>query len=167
VAVGGSASNAYIEGNYFDFCRHFVMGECGLTSYEVTNNEFGPHCTNTQIDCHGGHDDKCGANIYGTPAGRRLKVHHNTSRCTTQRMVGIRGIPSELCECDHNWSYYTSGSPCQGLNCPRGWKVYAQVLGGPDDYTAKQPYIRMTEHDNWYGQTPPPMVRLLGRTKWV
>lgn len=158
VAVGGSNSAAFVMGNYFDYCRHFVMGECGLTSYELIYNIFGPHCTNSQIDCHGGHDDKCGANIYGTPAGRTLLAHYNTSLCISQRFMGVRGIPADKCEADHNWTYYTSGSPCSGLNCPEGWKVYAQVLGAPDDYSAKQPYIRMSQRDNWFGTSPPPDI---------
>jgi len=167
VSVGGSNSNAFIMGNFIDYCRHFIMGECGLTSYEVCYNLFGRNCTNTQIDCHGGHDDKCGGDIYGTPAGKRLLYHHNTNLCVSQRVMGIRGIPADICDAHHNWSYYTSGSPCSGLNCPQGWKVYAQELGGPDDYTAKQPYIRMTEHDNWFGSAPPPDIVAKKMAVWV
>lgn len=155
----GTNSNTLVMGNFIDYSRHHIEGTRGTPGvrFELVYNIFGAHCTNTQIDCHGGHDLQGGVTQdYSVPAGHTLLVHHNTSLCTSQRFVGIRGYPVNICDCHHNWTYYTAGSPCAGLNCPKGWVVYAQVLGAVNDWGAKQPYVRMTEHDNWYGPNPPP-----------
>lgn len=169
VSVGGSSSDALIMGNYFDACRHFIMGECGLTSYEACFNEFGPTCDNTQIDCHGGHDDKCGScNLDwachdANPAGRRLHIHHNTHRCTYQPPVGIRGVPAESCICDYEWSFYRPSASCDKTTCSEGWKVFRQILCAPTawtpyNYEAAGQRHRMWQQNNWFGPTEPPDI---------
>jgi hypothetical protein len=149
VSVG--LASALIEANYFDYGRHFIEGERGTppTNYEVRYNIFGPNCTHTMVDCHGGNDDPS----YGfddgpdpmVPAGGTLLIHHNTFESGTQASVGIRGVPATICSVYSNWTYWIQ---------KYSMTAFKQRL----DNLGLTPYVNMEVYDNWYGTTPPPVT---------
>ncbi len=93
-------SDALIQANLFDFCRHHIAGTGRPgTSYEACYNLVLPNANGHSFDMHGGRDRKDGTDI----AGDLIKIHHNTFRATSVRAVVIRGRPTKSVEIHHNW----------------------------------------------------------------
>ena len=93
-------SDALIQANLFDFCRHHIAGTGRPgTSYEACYNLVLPNANGHSFDMHGGRDRKDGTDI----AGDLIKIHHNTFRATSVRAVVIRGRPTKSVDIHHNW----------------------------------------------------------------
>jgi len=99
-------SDALIEGNLFDWCRHHIAGTGRPgTSYEARYNLVLENANGHSFDMHGGADRKDGTDI----AGDLISIHHNTFKATSVRAIVIRGKPRESVEIHHNW-FLHSGS---------------------------------------------------------
>lgn len=93
-------SDALIEANLFDWCRHHIAGTGRPgTSYEARYNLVLENANGHSFDMHGGADRKDGTDI----AGDSISIHHNTFRATSVRAIVIRGIPRQSVEINHNW----------------------------------------------------------------
>ncbi len=93
-------SNALIEANRFDWCRHHIAGTGRTgTSYEARYNLVLENANSHSFDMHGGRDRGDGTNI----AGDLILIHHNTFQATDVSAVVIRGIPNESAEIYNNW----------------------------------------------------------------
>lgn len=97
--VTHGVASSLIEYNLFDSNRHSLAGTgspgCGYTARH--NVELGTslsHC----FDMHGGRDRKDGTTIAGT----FIEIYNNTFR-STERAVGIRGVPEDKCVVHNNW----------------------------------------------------------------
>lgn len=104
--VSMAVASALIEYNLFDSNRHSLAGTgspgCGYVARH--NVELGTslsHC----FDMHGGRDRKDGTTIAGTT----IEIYNNTFR-STERAVGIRGIPEDKCVVRNNWMTEHSGA---------------------------------------------------------
>ena len=92
-------SDALIEANLFDYCRHHIAGTGRPgTSYEARYNLIGQHANGHSFDMHGGADRKDGTSV----AGDSISIHHNTFKATSVPAVVIRGKPQRLCDIHHN-----------------------------------------------------------------
>ncbi len=165
-----TGASALVEGNIIDHARHFISGEKGRTSYTFRYNQLGAHCTNSQIDCHGQNDEypdyaaRDGAE-YVYPAGDVIAIYNNTSFCTNQVLVGIRGLPYSAgsISVHHNWSYLPSTYRWSHIN-QDGTRFLlgpiAQYMDALPGYRYSAPqggaFVRMEEHDNWWGTAAPP-----------
>ncbi len=94
IVANGSAS--LIEANYFDYCRHAIVGDGHVNNgYEVRYNLFGynfPKSNNAHVvDMHGV------STASGNVAGDRLIIHHNTFEAisTTDYCIAVRGDPPQ------------------------------------------------------------------------
>jgi hypothetical protein len=93
-------SDALIEANLFDWCRHHIAGTGRPgTSYEARYNLVLENANSHSFDMHGGRDRKDGTDI----AGDSIKIHHNTFRATSVRAFVIRGRPQQSAQIHHNW----------------------------------------------------------------
>jgi hypothetical protein len=93
-------SNALIEANLFDWCRHHIAGTGRPgTSYEARYNLVLENANSHSFDMHGGRDRKDGTDI----AGDSIKIHHNTFKAARVRAIVIRGRPVQSAEIHHNW----------------------------------------------------------------
>jgi hypothetical protein len=92
-------SDALIEANLFDWCRHHIAGTGRPgTSYEARYNLVLENANSHSFDMHGGRDRKDGTDI----AGDSIKIHHNTFKATTVAAIVIRGRPTQSAEIHHN-----------------------------------------------------------------
>ena len=160
-------ASAIIEGNKFDYSRHHIAASHGRSSYILRYNYIGANCTHTQIDCHGQNgggdgdlDKDDGEYIY--PAGENIKIYNNTSKCTDQPFVGIRGIPYSTgsISVQNNWTYTTAKQEWQLSSDRPKVRTINQQMDNIPGYGYQAPnggaFVRMTAKDNWYGTTPPP-----------
>ena len=93
-------SEALIEANLFDWCRHHIAGTGRPgTSYEARYNLVLENANSHSFDMHGGRDRDDGTDI----AGDVILIHHNTFLAIDVEAVVIRGIPQEACEIYNNW----------------------------------------------------------------
>ena len=97
--VSMAVASALIEYNLFDSNRHSLAGTgspgCGyIARHNVEQGTSLSHC----FDMHGGRDRKDGTTIAGT----RIEIYNNTFR-STERAVGIRGVPQDECLIYSNW----------------------------------------------------------------
>ena len=93
-------SDALIEANIFDWCRHNIAGTGSPgTGYEARFNLVFEHANGHSFDMHGGKDREDGTNI----AGDFIIIHHNTFMATNVEAVVIRGEPARGAEIHHNW----------------------------------------------------------------
>lgn len=93
-------SDALIEANLFDWCRHHIAGTGRPgTSYEARYNLVLENANGHSFDMHGGADRKDGTDI----AGDLISIHHNTFKATSVRAIVIRGKPRESVDIHHNW----------------------------------------------------------------
>lgn len=99
--VSMAVASALIEYNFFDGNRHSLAGTgspgCSYTARH--NVELGTslsHC----FDMHGGRDRKDGTTI----AGSTIEIYNNTF-LSTEKAVGIRGIPDDKCMVNKNWFF--------------------------------------------------------------
>jgi hypothetical protein len=101
---------------------------------------------------------------YIYPAGDRIEVYNNTSRCTTEVFVNVRGKPYSggFISVHNNWSYLPSGwtwthqPDCGGSYTAQ---AIAQCMTCLDEgYVAPNggAFVRMEAYDNWWGTTAPP-----------
>jgi len=169
-------SSVVVEGNHFDSSRHHIAASHGKSSYIFRYNYLGANCTNTQIDCHGNNDggtgdlDKDAGGEYIYPAGEHIEIYNNTSLNTTQPLVKIRGTPYSggFVSVHNNWSYLPSTYIWSYENAD-GTRTYlgpiCQVMYRVPEYGYSAsnnpsysygPFVRMEEHDNWWGTTAPP-----------
>lgn len=93
-------SDALIEANLFDWCRHHIAGTGRPgTSYEARYNLVLANANGHSFDMHGGADRKDGTDI----AGDSIEIHHNTFKATSVPAIVIRGQPRKSAEIHHNW----------------------------------------------------------------
>ncbi|MBA7471503.1 hypothetical protein ES707_06809 [subsurface metagenome] len=93
-------SDALIEANLFDWCRHHIAGTGSPgTSYEACYNIVFENANGHSFDMHGGRDRDDGTEI----AGDLIKIHHNLFLAIDVTAVVIRGIPTQKAEIHHNW----------------------------------------------------------------
>lgn len=93
-------SNALIEANRFDWCRHHIAGTGRPgTGYEARYNLVLENANSHSFDMHGGRDREDGTDV----AGDLILIHHNTFYATGVEAVVIRGIPREGAEIYNNW----------------------------------------------------------------
>ena len=121
-------SNALIEANLFDFCRHHIAGTGRPgTGYEARYNLVLENANGHSFDMHGGADRKDGADI----AGDRINIHHNTFKATSVRAIVIRGRPTQSVDIHHNWFLHAE---------PKSVIAQTNAAGnmniGPNQYTA-------------------------------
>ncbi|MDM7998589.1 MAG: hypothetical protein QUS33_00955, partial [Dehalococcoidia bacterium] len=160
-------ASAIVEGNKFDYCRQVISGSRGRSNYTFRYNYLGANCTNTQIDVHGqnaGGDylEKTSSGEYVFCAGENTKIYNNTSVCTSNPFVGVRGIPYSTgsVSVHHNWTYTTSTQEWQlSSDRPKVRTINEQMDNIPGyGYIAPKggAFVRMSSYDNWYGTEPPP-----------
>ncbi|MHC4741174.1 MAG: right-handed parallel beta-helix repeat-containing protein [Planctomycetota bacterium] len=93
-------SDALIEANLFDYCRHHIAGTGRpKTSYEARYNLVLENANSHSFDMHGGADRRDGTDI----AGDVISIHHNTFKATSVRAIVIRGKPTKTVDIHHNW----------------------------------------------------------------
>ncbi len=93
-------SEALIEANLFDWCRHHIAGTGRPnTSYEARYNMVLENANSHSFDMHGGRDREDGTDI----AGNVILIHHNTFLAVDVEAVVIRGIPRDICDVYNNW----------------------------------------------------------------
>jgi hypothetical protein len=120
-------SSSLIEFNLLDSNRHSIAGtgRPGCSYISRHNVELGTslsHC----FDMHGGRDRKDGTTIAGT----NIEIYNNTFR-STERAVGIRGVPQEKCVIHNNW-----------------------IVKHPDGKKAVLAEEKTSVYDNLYGESP-------------
>lgn len=100
--VSLAVASALIEYNFFDSNRHSLAGTgspgCSYTARH--NIELGTslsHC----FDMHGGRDRNDGT----TTAGSTIEIYNNTF-LSTEKAVGIRGVPNDKCVVSKNWFFH-------------------------------------------------------------
>ncbi len=92
-------SDALIEANLFDWCRHHISGTGRPgTSYEARYNLVLENANSHSFDMHGGRDRDDGTDVAGTV----IRIHHNTFLAIDVAAVVIRGIPEEYCDVYNN-----------------------------------------------------------------
>ncbi|MBN2269371.1 MAG: right-handed parallel beta-helix repeat-containing protein [Sedimentisphaerales bacterium] len=123
-------SDALIEANLFDWCRHHIAGTGRpKTSYEARYNLVLENANGHSFDMHGGADRKDGTDI----AGDLISIHHNTLKATSVRAIVIRGKPRESVEIHHNWFLHSdSGKAIAQTNASGNMNV------GPNQYTTER-----------------------------
>jgi len=160
-------ASAIVEGNRFDYSRHVMCGSRGRVSYVFRYNYLGANCTNTQIDVHGqnaGGDylDRTSAGEYIYCAGENVKIYNNTSVCTNNPFVGIRGIPYSTgsVSVHNNWTYTTATQEWQLSSDRPKVRTINQQMDNIPGYGYMAPnggnFVRMSSYDNWYGTKAPP-----------
>jgi hypothetical protein len=93
-------SNALIEANLFDWCRHHIAGTGRPgTGYEARYNLVLENANGHSFDMHGGRDRKDGTDI----AGDLIRIHHNKFKATGVPAFMIRGRPQQSADIHHNW----------------------------------------------------------------
>ena len=93
-------SEALIEANLFDWCRHHIAGTGSPgTSYEARYNLVLENANSHSFDMHGGRDRDDGTDVAGTV----IRIHHNTFLAVDVEAVVIRGVPEEYCDIYNNW----------------------------------------------------------------
>jgi len=98
-------SDALIEANLFDWCRHHIAGTGRPgTSYEARYNVVFENANGHSFDMHGGRDRGDGTHIAGTD----VLIHHNLFLAASVPAVVIRGVPENRCEVHHNWFVHDS-----------------------------------------------------------
>ena len=124
-------SEALVEANRFDFCRHAIAGTGRPgTSYEARYNDVGPHANGHSFDMHGGADRGDGTDV----AGDRIHIHHNVFQAVNVPAVHIRGRPQVAAEIHHNWFYHASMERAvRQSHAKGGMKVEANRLGPPGE----------------------------------
>ena len=164
-------ASALVEGNHFDYSRHHIAASHGRSSYTFRYNYLGANCTNTQIDVHGqnaatGDDlDKDGSE-YIHPAGEDVEICYNTSLCTSNPFVGIRGIPYSTgsVSVHNNWTYTTEAQRWHlDDDDPHVCTINQQMSNIPPYYYDAPDdgaFVRMTSEDNWYGAAAPPSTNV-------
>ena len=154
VLVNGGLS--LIEGNKFEYCKHFIAAAAGLCSWTFRYNYLGPKANyGGQIDQHGGNDSSSAS----IPAGNTIEIYNNTSINQGIWFVEIRGIPNTMCSVHNNWTYLPStfldyGGSGWGNAGPIG-EIMTSVSGKGYNAPNEGAFVRMTVYDNWYGTTPP------------
>ena len=154
VLVDGGST--LVEGNKFEYCKHFIAAAAGLSSYVFRYNYLGAKLAyGGQIDCHGGNDDGT-----TTPAGDTIEIYNNTSINQGIWFVQIRGIPNTLCSVHNNWTYLAAsyldyGGAEWGYAGPIG-EIMTSVPGKGYNAPNEGAFVRMTSYDNWFGTTTPP-----------
>ena len=140
-------ASALIEENVFDWNRHAIDGDYGSpgASYEASYNLVLGDTTSHYFDMHGGND----VSDPTVPAGGTVKIHHNTFMESSERVVAIRGVPTNGVWVYKNWVLATPTN-----EYPKEY-LFAQLL---DNLPGHTPYEKMSVYDNWYGVTPPPSV---------
>ena len=164
VCIDRDTYPAIVEGNIFEYCKHFVAGAAGLSSYVFRYNYLGAKLDlGGQIDCHGGNDSGT-----STPAGGSIEIYNNTSINQGVWFVQIRGIPNTLVSVHNNWTYLSEdysdwGGSEWGSAGPIG-EIMTSVPGYGYNAPNEGAYVRMEAYDNWYGTTPPPGVSAYSAT---
>ena len=98
--VSMDRSDALIEANLFDWCRHHIAGTGRPgTSYEARYNLVLENANSHSFDMHGGRDRDDGTDVAGTV----IAIHHNTFLAIDVAAVVIRGVPEEYCDIYNNW----------------------------------------------------------------
>jgi len=93
-------SNALIEANLFDWCRHHIAGTGRPgTSYEARYNIVFENANGHSFDMHGGRDRSDSTDI----AGDTITIHHNLFMAEDVVAFLIRGVPAVKAEIHHNW----------------------------------------------------------------
>ncbi len=120
-------SDALIEANLFDWCRHHIAGTGRPgTSYEARYNFVLENANGHSFDMHGGADRKDGTDI----AGDCIRIHHNTSKAGKVRAVVIRGRPTDRAEIHHNWFLHTDPkNAVRQSNAVGNMRVYRNQFG--------------------------------------
>jgi len=120
-------SDALIEANLFDFCRHHIAGTGRPgTSYEARYNLVLENANGHSFDMHGGADRKDGTDI----AGDLISIHHNTFKATSVRAIVIRGKPTVSTEIHHNWFLHSGSDEAIAQTNASG-----NMNVGPNQYT--------------------------------
>ena len=123
-------SDALIEANLFDYCRHHIAGTGRPgTSYEARYNLVLEHANGHSFDMHGGRDRKDGTDV----AGDWIKIHHNTFKAVSVAAVVIRGKPRQTCEIHHNWFLHASVA-----RAIRQTNAKGNMAVGKNQYTARR-----------------------------
>jgi len=123
-------SDALIEANLFDYCRHHIAGTGRPgTSYEARYNLVLEHANSHSFDMHGGADRKDRTDV----AGDRISIHHNTFKAKNVAAVVIRGKPRKVCEVHHNW--FPHPSPARAI---RQTNARGNMKTGPNQYTDRR-----------------------------
>ena len=119
-------SEALIEANVFDWCRHAIAatGRPG-SGYEARYNLVLEHANGHSFDMHGGRDRKDGTNV----AGDWIKIHHNTFRAAGVYAIVIRGKPRQGAAIHHNWFPGGSARVVRQLNAKGNVRNYRNLVG--------------------------------------
>jgi len=119
-------SDALIEANLFDWCRHHIAGTGRPgTSYEARYNMVLANANGHSFDMHGGRDRKDGTDI----AGDLIKIHHNTFKATQVPAIVIRGRPRQSAEIHHNWFLHADRSKAvRQTNAVGNMNIYRNQL---------------------------------------
>ncbi|HUS73177.1 MAG TPA: right-handed parallel beta-helix repeat-containing protein [Sedimentisphaerales bacterium] len=115
-------SDALIEANLFDWCRHHIAGTGRPgTSYEARYNVVLENANGHSFDMHGGRDRKDGTDI----AGDSIKIHHNKFKATSVPAIVIRGRPTQSTEIHHNrFLHADRGKAVRQTNAVGNMNVY-------------------------------------------
>jgi hypothetical protein len=115
-------SDALIEANLFDWCRHHIAGTGRPgTGYEARYNLVLENANGHSFDMHGGSDRKDGTDI----AGDLIKIHHNTFKATGVPAVVIRGQPQKSAQIYNNWFLHSSlDKAVRQINAAGNMNVY-------------------------------------------
>jgi len=123
-------SDALIEANLFDYCRHHIAGTGRpRTSYEARYNLVLAHANGHSFDMHGGADRKDGTDV----AGDWIRIHHNTFKAAGVAAVVIRGKPRRTCDIHHNW--FLHAAPARAV---RQTNAKGNMNIGKNEYTARR-----------------------------
>ncbi len=119
-------TDALIEANLFDWCRHHIAGTGRPgTSYEARYNLVLENANGHSFDMHGGRDRKDGTDI----AGDSIKIHHNTFKATGVPAFVIRGRPQQSAQIYHNWFLHSDiGKAIRQTNATGNMRVYQNQL---------------------------------------
>ena len=119
-------SDALIEANLFDWCRHHIAGTGRPgTSYEARYNLVLANANGHSFDMHGGRDRKDGTDI----AGDSIKIHHNTFKATSVPAIVLRGRPTQSAEIHHNWFLHPDrGKAVRQTNAVGNMNIYRNQL---------------------------------------
>jgi hypothetical protein len=120
-------SEALIEANLFDWCRHAIAGTGRPgTSYEARYNLVLPNANGHSFDMHGGADRRDGTQI----AGDWMKIHHNTFKATRVPAFVLRGVPRQTAEVYHNWFLHADQAAAVRQHNARGnLKLFRNAYG--------------------------------------
>jgi hypothetical protein len=136
-------ASVLIEENVFNWNRHAIAGEMGFpgAGYEARYNLVLGNTTSHYFDMHGGND----VSDPTVPAGGSMKIHHNTFMESSERVVAIRGVPTEGVWIYNNWVLANPNDFTKEY-------IFTQLL---DNLPGHTPYEKMWVYDNWYGANPP------------